>query len=44
VAGLIFSRYVFQFEPMASMHPDDIVTRLAPSLRLALFPSGTGLR
>jgi AcrR family transcriptional regulator len=38
VAGLIFSRYVFQFEPLASMSPDDIVTRLAPSLRLALFP------
>src|SRR5262249_45039241 len=38
VAGLIFSRYVFQFEPMASMSPDDIVDRLAPSLRLTLFP------
>ena len=39
VAGLIFSRYIFQFEPMASMSPDDIVDRIAPLLRLALFPS-----
>jgi AcrR family transcriptional regulator len=38
IAGLIFSRYIFQFEPMASMSPDDIVDCLAPSLRLALFP------
>jgi AcrR family transcriptional regulator len=39
IAGLIFSRYVFQFEPMASMDPDDVVTLLAPALRLALFPN-----
>ena len=39
IAGLIFSRYIFQFEPMASMSPDDIVDRIAPLLRLALFPS-----
>jgi AcrR family transcriptional regulator len=38
VAGVIFSRYVFQFEPMASMSPDEIVDRLAPALRMALFP------
>jgi AcrR family transcriptional regulator len=41
IAGLIFSRYIFQFEPMASMSPDDIVERLAPSLRLALGPTLT---
>jgi AcrR family transcriptional regulator len=39
IAGLIFSRYIFQFEPMASMSPDDVVDRIAPLLRLALFPS-----
>ena len=38
IAGLIFSRYIFQFEPMASMSPDEIVDHLAPALRLALFP------
>ena len=38
IAGLIFSRYIFRLEPMASMSPDDVIDRLAPSLRLALFP------
>jgi AcrR family transcriptional regulator len=44
IAGLIFSRYVFQFEPIASMSPDEIVNRLAPSLRLALFPNESAPR
>jgi AcrR family transcriptional regulator len=38
IAGLIFSRYVFCFEPIASMSPDDVVLRLAPALQLALQP------
>ena len=38
IAGLIFSRYVFRFEPIASMTPAEVVRRLGPSLRLALMP------
>ena len=43
VAGLIFSRYVFQFEPMASMHPDDIVTRLGAIPAPGAVSGGVGL-
>jgi AcrR family transcriptional regulator len=36
--GLIFDRYVLRLEPIASMHPDELVARLAPVLRAALRP------
>jgi AcrR family transcriptional regulator len=36
VAGLIMARYVLQLEPLASMPPDEVVARLAPTLRATL--------
>ncbi len=36
VAGVIFSRYILRFEPIASMAPDEVIARLAPSLQLTL--------
>jgi AcrR family transcriptional regulator len=37
LAGLIFVRYVIGVEPVASMTPDELIPRLAPGLRAALF-------
>ncbi|WP_433890898.1 TetR family transcriptional regulator [Streptomyces sp. CA-111067] len=34
--GLVFIRYVLRLEPLASMPPDELTTRTAPSLRTAL--------
>ena len=43
MAGLIFARYVFRFEPIASMPIDAVVARLAPVLDVALWGSrGSG--
>jgi AcrR family transcriptional regulator len=39
MAGLIFSRYLLGLEPMASMRADEVVERLVPVLRAALFPA-----
>jgi AcrR family transcriptional regulator len=39
VAGLIFSRYVLELEPIATMRPDELVRRLAPALRTSISPS-----
>lgn len=36
MSGVIFSRYIFRFEPIASMAPDDVVRHLGPALQLAL--------
>jgi AcrR family transcriptional regulator len=41
LSGVIFTRYVLQLEPIASMPADEIVRRLAPSLRLAVLPQHT---
>ncbi|TDD78003.1 TetR/AcrR family transcriptional regulator [Actinomadura darangshiensis] len=37
LAGLIFARYLFAVEPIASMAPDELIPRLAPGLRAALY-------
>lgn len=36
LAGLIFMRYVLRLEPLASMTADELVARMAPTLRAAL--------
>jgi AcrR family transcriptional regulator len=36
IAGVIFLRYVLGIEPLASMPADELVTRTAPALRVAL--------
>ena len=36
LAGLIFSRYVYRLEPMASMSRQDVLTLLTPSVAVAL--------
>jgi AcrR family transcriptional regulator len=38
VAGVIFSRYLLQLEPIASMSGDELVRCLAPAMRAALSP------
>jgi AcrR family transcriptional regulator len=38
MAGVIFSRYLLQLEPIASMPADDVVRHVAPSLKAALKP------
>lgn len=38
MSGVIFHRYLLRVEPIASMPAEEIVRRLAPSLRLALAP------
>jgi AcrR family transcriptional regulator len=38
LAGLIFVRYIIGVEPVASMTPDELIARLAPGLRAALYP------
>ncbi|MDL4821978.1 TetR/AcrR family transcriptional regulator [Actinomadura opuntiae] len=37
LAGVIFSRYIFALEPMASMTADEIVAALAPGMRAVLY-------
>ena len=39
IVGVIFSRYVLQLEPVASMPPDALIERLAPALQATLEPS-----
>jgi AcrR family transcriptional regulator len=36
LAGVVFTRYVLELEPMASLPADELVRRLAPALRLSL--------
>lgn len=36
IAGLVMGRYVLYLEPITSMAPDELVQRLAPTLRAAL--------
>lgn len=38
LAGLIFARYILAVEPVASLPPDELIPRLAPGLRAALYP------
>ncbi|MDT3438941.1 MULTISPECIES: TetR/AcrR family transcriptional regulator [unclassified Pseudofrankia] len=37
LAGVIFTRYVLELEPIASMSADELVRYLAPGLRAALY-------
>ncbi|WP_433463803.1 TetR family transcriptional regulator [Spirillospora sp. CA-128828] len=39
LAGLIFARYLFAVEPVASMAPDELIHRLAPGGRAVLYRS-----
>jgi AcrR family transcriptional regulator len=36
--GVIFSRYILELEPIASMPADELVRRLAPGMRAVLLP------
>lgn len=36
LAGVVFTRYVLELEPLASLPADELVRRLAPALRLSL--------
>jgi AcrR family transcriptional regulator len=38
MAGLVFTRYVLEVQPIASMSVDEIVRHLAPGLRAVLYP------
>ncbi len=37
IAGLVFMRHVLRAEPMASMPAGEVVARVAPALRAALY-------
>ena len=41
LAGLVFTRYILQFEPVASASVDEAVQILAPALRRVLEPTRT---
>lgn len=43
LSGVIFSRYVIEVEPAASMPVDELVRLLAPGLRATLRPAGPHL-
>jgi len=38
IAGVIFTRYVLRFEPIASMSADELVRYLVPGMRAVLYP------
>jgi AcrR family transcriptional regulator len=40
MGGLILTRFILRLEPVASMHPDEIVRLYTPALRTALFEPG----